>query len=264
MGKFGKLTDVVENAEPIKQQPLEKDEMGNEVNLDILPIREVKDSLMPTSRPISDNLPNPPFVMTLVAPVKSGKSTIVGNLLLRFYPSCFDTIWYFSPTAEMDKTTKSFLKAFEDDERQELTIFDKHEDLLNLDTYIDIMCEEQKKTPQAERKRVLFVIDDCVGYKMKQLNFMVSRHRHFNISIIISSQMYRKLDPIMRVNSTAIIICKVSNGKEFMKLEEECLENIPNYLEHYNTATKKRYDFLFFNMTEQKLYHNFKTLLWEK
>lgn len=264
MGKFGKLTDVVENAEPIKQPQIERDEKGNEVNLDILPIREVKDSLMPTSRPISENLPTPPFVLTLVAPVKSGKSTIVGNLLLRFYPSCFDSILYWSPTAEMDKTTKSFLKAFEDDERQELTIFDKHEDLLNLDTYIDIICEEQKKTPQGERKRVLFVIDDCVGYKMKQLNFMVSRHRHFNISIIISSQMYRKLDPIMRVNSTAIIICKVSNGKEFMKLEEECLENIPNYLEHYNTATKKRYDFLFFNMTEQKLYHNFKTLLWEK
>lgn len=237
---------------------------GSDNVLDILPIKEMKDTLMPTSRPISDNLPHPPFVMTLVSAVKSGKSTIIGNLLLRFYPSCFDSILYFSPTAEMDKTTKSFLKAFEDDERQELTIFDKHEDLMNIDSYIDIICEEQKKSKQEERKRILFVIDDCVGYKMKQLNFMVSRHRHFNISVLISSQMYRKLDPIMRVNSTAIVICKVSNGKEFAKLEEEVLENIPNYMQHYETATAKRYDFLFFNMTEQRLFHNFKTLLWEK
>ena len=49
-----------------------------------------------------------------------------------------------------------------------------------------------------------------------------------------------------------------------MKIEEEILENIPNYLEYYNTATAKRYDFLFFNIHEQKLYHNFNTLLWEK
>ena len=43
--------------------------MSNAVNLDVLPIKEVKDTLMPTSKPISDNLPPPPFVMTLVAPV---------------------------------------------------------------------------------------------------------------------------------------------------------------------------------------------------
>ena len=172
-------------------------EIPKDISLDILPIKEVKDTLMPTSKPIHPNLPAPPFVM-------------------------------------------------------------------NIDTYIDLVCEEQKKTPQTERKRVLICIDDCVGYKMKKLNFLCSRHRHFNISVLVSTQVYRRLDPIMRINSTCVLICKVSNNKEFMKIEEEILENIPNYLEYYNTATAKRYDFLFFNIHEQKLYHNFNTLLWEK
>ena len=255
-----KPKDIVK--EQIKEP--EQKKLPKDISLDILPIKEMKDALMPTSKPIHENLPSPPFVMTIVAPVKSGKSTIVGNALLRFYPNAWDSIWYFSPTADMDKTTKSFLKAFEDNDKQDITIFKHHEDLMNIDTYIDLVCEEQRKTPQEERKRVLIVIDDCVGYKMKKLNYLCSRHRHFNISVMVSTQVYRRLDPIMRINSTCVLICKVSNNKEFMKIEEEILENIPNYLEHYNTATAKRYDFLFFNIHEQKLYHNFNTLLWEK
>ncbi len=255
-----KPKDIVkEQIKEPKQIDIPKD-----ISLDILPIKEMKDALMPTSKPIHPNLPLPPFVMTLVAPVKSGKSTIIGNLLLRFYPNAWDTIFYWSPTADQDKTTKSFLKAFEDNDKQDITIFKHHEDLMNIDTYIDLIVQEQKNTPQTERKRILIVIDDCVGYKMKNLNYLCSRHRHSNISVLVSTQVYRRLDPIMRINSTAVVICKVSNNKEFFKLEEEILENIPNYLEHYNTATAKKFDFLYFNIHEQKLYHNFDTLLWEK
>jgi hypothetical protein len=238
--------------------------MSDMNNLDILPIKEMKDVKMPTSYGISDNLPQTPFVMCLVAPCKSGKSTIIGNLLLRFYSGAWESVFYFSPTASQDKTTKSFLKAFDDDERTELTVFDNHNDLMNIDTYIDLIVEEQKKSKQEERKRVLICVDDMVGYKCKALNFLISRHRHHNISVIYSGQVYRKIDPIMRVNATCIVICKVTNGKEFEKIVEEILDNVPNYREHYETATAKRFDFLFFNMTEQRLFHNFKTLLWEK
>ena len=68
----------------------------------------------------------------------------------------------------------------------------------------------------------------------------------------------------MRVNSTAIIINEISNLKELNKLEEEILDNVPNWKKHYDYATAQRYNFLYFNILEQKLYHNFSTLLWEK
>ena len=68
----------------------------------------------------------------------------------------------------------------------------------------------------------------------------------------------------MRVNSTAVIINEITNLKELEKLEEEILENIPNWRSHYNAATKDKYNFLYFNILEQKLYHNFSKLLWEK
>ena len=234
-----------------------------EVNLDVLPIKESKDSLMPVSYPITDNLPATPFFMTITAPVKSGKSVLIGNLLLRFYPNAWDSIYYFSPTAEMCKTTKSFLKAYEDSD-QDITIMCKHEDLLNIDTYIELICEEQRRTKQEERKKILFVLDDIIGYKLRKLNFLASRYRHYNITTIIAVQSYRKLDPIMRVNCSCSIFFKVANQKEMGKIEEELLENIPGYLDYYNTATAKRYDFLFFDIQQQRLFHNFHTLLWEK
>ena len=222
--------------------------MNETINLDVLPIKEMKDVLMPTSKPITDNLPNTPFCMTITAPVKSGKSVLLGNILLRFYPKAWDRIFYFSSTADMDKTTKSFLKAFEDNEDQDITIFSKHEDLMNIDTYIELITEEQQKMPQEKRKSTLIVFDDCVGYKMKKLNFLSTRFRHFNVSIIYSGQCYRKMDNIMRVNTSCAIFFKVSNNKEFEKIESEILENVPNYLEYYNLATHKQYDFLFFNI----------------
>jgi len=238
--------------------------MDESINLDVLPIKEMRDVMMPTSKPITENLPNTPFCMTIVAPVKSGKSVLIGNILLRFYPKAWERIIYFSPTADMDKTTKSFLKAFEDNEDQEITIFKQHSDLMNIDTYIELITDEQRKMPQEKRQSTLMVFDDCVGYKMKKLNYLCSRFRHFNITILIATQVYRRLDPIMRVNTSCAIFFKVSNNKEFMKIEEEILENVPNYLEYYNEATSEAFSFLYFNIWEQKLYKGFKTLLWEK
>jgi hypothetical protein len=234
-----------------------------EANLEILAVKEKDDCKMPVSYPVTDNLLPHPWVLTCIAPCASGKTVLLANVLLRFYPNCFDAIYYWSPTADMCKTTKSFLKAY-DDSDQDITVFSKHEDLMNIDGYIELICEEQAKTKQEERKKVLFVFDDIIGYKMKKLNYLASRHRHFSISIFYSGQAYRKMDPIIRVNSSAAIFFKVANLKEFKKIEEELLENVPGYLDYYNTATAKRYDFLYFDIRRQKLFHNFHTLLWEK
>jgi hypothetical protein len=234
-------------------------------NKDILKIKEADDSKMPESCPINDVVPKPPMILTCVSPAKTGKSTICGNLLLRYYKNCFDTVILFSPTASTDKTTRSYLKAFDsDDIDTELIVFEDHSDLLNADTYIQQIIDDQNKQEQSKRDRVLIVVDDCVGFQFKKLNYLCTRYRHLNISIIQNSQNYRRLDPLMRVNSTAIIINEISNLKELNKLEEEILDNVPNWKKHYDTATAQRYNFLYFNILEQKLYHNFSTLLWEK
>ncbi len=235
------------------------------MNKDILKIKESDDSKMPESCPINDVVPKPPMILTCVSPAKTGKSTICGNLLLRYYKNCFDRIYLFSPTASTDKTTRSYLKAFDNDDIDtELIVFEDHSDLMSGDTYIQEIIDDQRKQDQDKRDRILILVDDCVGFKFKKLNYLCTRYRHLNISIIQNSQNYRRLDPLMRVNSTAIIINEITNLKELEKLEEEILENVPNWRGYYNTATKDKYNFLYFNILEQKLYHNFSKLLWEK
>lgn len=234
-------------------------------NKDILKIKEADDSKMPESCPINDVVPKPPMILTCVSPAKTGKSTICGNLLLRYYKNCFDRVFLFSPTASTDKTTRSYLKAFENDDIDtELIVFEDHSDLLNADTFIQEIINDQNKQQQSKRDRVLIVVDDCVGFQFKKLNYLCTRYRHLNISIIQNSQNYRRLDPLMRVNSTAIIINEITNMKELGKLEEEVLENVPNWKKHYDYATAQRYNFLYFNILEQKMYKNFSELLWEK
>ena len=235
------------------------------MNKDILKIKESDDSKMPESCPINDIVPKPPMILTCVSPAKTGKSTICGNLLLRYYKNCFDRIYLFSPTASTDKTTRSYLKAFDNDDIDtELIVIEDHADLMAGDTFIQEIIDDQRKQEQDKRDRILIVVDDCVGFRFKKLNYLCTRYRHLNISIIQNSQNYRRLDPLMRVNSTAVIINEITNLKELEKLEEEILENIPNWRSHYNTATKDKYNFLYFNILEQKLYHNFSKLLWEK
>jgi len=233
--------------------------------MDILKIKEASDSQMPESCPINEIVPKPPMILTCVSPAKTGKSTICGNLILRYYKNCFDRIFVFSPTASTDKTTRSYLKAFEnDDVETELIVFEDHTDLMNADTYIQEIINDQNKQEQKKRDRVLIVVDDCVGFQFKKLNYLCTRYRHLNISIIQNSQNYRRLDPLMRVNSTAIIINEITNMKELGKLEEEILDNIPNWKQHYDYATKDKYNFLYFNILEQKLYKNLSEKLWEK
>ena len=97
------------------------------MNKDILKIKESDDSKMPESCPINDVVPKPPMILTCVSPAKTGKSTIAGNLLLRYYKNCFDRIYLFSPTASTDKTTRSYLKAFDNDDIDtELIVFEDH------------------------------------------------------------------------------------------------------------------------------------------
>jgi ABC-type dipeptide/oligopeptide/nickel transport system ATPase subunit len=234
-------------------------------NPDILKVKENDDSQMPTCTATNDALPQFPFIFTIVSPAKSGKSTACASILLRYYKNCFDRIYMFSPTASTDKTTRSYLKAFENDDiTTELIVFEDHNDLMNADTYIQEIIDDQNKQEQKKRDRVLIFLDDTIGFSFKKLNYLSSRYRHSNIGILICSQAYRRLDPLVRINSTAIIVNEITNLKELEKIEIEILENVPNWRKHYDYATKERYNFLYFNILEQKLYKNFSELLWEK
>ena len=85
--------------------------MENSTPPSILPVKDP-----PKEKPrkiVHPNLPELPTIMCLVMPTKSGKSTILSNLLLRedFYKGVFDNVTIMSNTIDQDVTSRFLRKA---------------------------------------------------------------------------------------------------------------------------------------------------------
>ena len=101
--------------------------MVNTNDLTILPVKKPKDAVRKNKRKINPILPQPPFLWSLVANVKSGKSCFIMNLIFRknFYRGYFDTIYYVSPSVENDDTCW----AVRDDEEENIIYGDTLENI---------------------------------------------------------------------------------------------------------------------------------------
>jgi hypothetical protein len=208
-------------------------------------------------------MPMPPFTMALISPTKSGKSTLIVNLLKNAnfnYQEQFDEVYYISPTVGIDDTLKSI---YEDDE---IIKIDDEDDLKFLDDILNDIVKRQKEKPKEERKHVLIILDDCLDYlkKSKRLDSLPSYSRHYKITIILTTQVYNALPLKLRKNASCYVMSKIYNNKDFQNIEEEIGANFNEFKEHYNEATKEKYNFLYIDNRNIELWKNFENLLWAK
>lgn len=230
-------------------------------NLKILPLRDIKEGKI-KKRKIDSRLPQPNFSMILLAPVKSGKSVFVQNIIFNKhfgYGKFFDEIWYFSPTIMLDKTGFPTRR----NTRYNINIVSDVEDLENLDNILSAIIEEQKETNN--EKDILLIFDDMIDYmkNARSFNALASRFRHFSVSYIAISQHLKKIPIVARTNAQYICVWKLYNRAELKKLEEEIGANFIDFMTYYRKATKLKYNFLFIDMKQMTLSHNFGHLLFE-
>ena len=214
---------------------------------------------------LPDVFPNTAHSWLLIAPTKSGKSNLVLNLVYseginykRQFPE--GNIFYISPTVQLDDTLKAVMK---DDDIVKITDF---ESLENLDTVLSEIIKEQKETPEEERENVLIILDDCIEYlkKSRVLANLTTKNRHYRISLIITTQSFRAVAPLIRKNITCHICFRMYNTKELQAINEEILSGFEDGLKHYEKAVEKPYSFLYANCRDMKLYERFENLLWSK
>ena len=207
---------------------------------------------------LDDRLLKPPFLMILQGSVRSGKSNLIMNIIYNdnMYSKMFDQIIFISPTIHQDMT----LEKLREDE--EIIKLDNPEDLDN----ILMKIVESQEEPENEKEHLLIIIDDCLGYinKGSYLNNLCTRYRHYRLSLIISSQDFRSIPNKIRQNATGYIIWKTNNKKEYNKIIEEFGGLFPDFEKYYITATDKPYNFLFMNLRNLSLYHNFDEQLFIK
>jgi hypothetical protein len=212
---------------------------------------------------IKHPLPKPPFTLALIAPTKSGKSNLIVNLLKNSYfgyDDIFKEIYYISPTVGIDETLRSI------NEDDDIIKIDQEEDLQYLDDILNDIVKSQKSKSKEEREPVLIVLDDCLDYlkKSKRLDSLPSYSRHYNISIIITTQVYNALPTKLRKNASAYLIARIYNNKDLQNIEEEIGANFHDFRNNYDKATKEKYSFLFVDNRNIELWKNFDELLWQK
>ena len=229
-----------------------------------LKILEVKKKFKADEFPkIKHPLPKPPFCLCLVAPTKSGKSNLIVNLLKNShfgYDDAFKEIYYISPTVGIDETLTSI------NEDDNIIKINEEDDLKYLDDILNDIVKTQKSKSKDEREPVLIVLDDCLDYlkKSKRLDSLPSYCRHYNISIIITTQVYNALPTKLRKNSSGYLIARIYNNKDLQNIEEEIGANFNDFKDNYDKATKEKYSFLFVDNRNIELWKNFDELLWAK
>jgi len=234
----------------------------------IIPVKDPEEQYLNKNGmpPVHPHLPNIDgfgggACLLLVSPVKTGKSTLISNLLLNsdFYDAQerFDSTHIISNTIANDVTSRFLKDAFD--------TYDQYNDNI-----IDGIVERQKSFSKEEQPEISVIIDDCLGSIKREgrINHLASRFRHFNIKLlVISSQNFRAVSPIIRQNATNVIVgSPFPNRKELLKVAEEygdLFGGPEKWMALYRKATPERYNFIHMDLQENppKMYKNFDELI---
>lgn len=203
------------------------------------------------------DVPGGGALLLMISPVKTGKSTIINNLMLNenFYGQYFfDDCHIISNTIANDITSRFLNKAF--------NVTDHYSDEV-----VDNIVNRQKRLKKADQPQMALILDDCLGSikRESKINHLCSRYRHYNIKLlIISSQKFKgSVSPIIRANATDVIVgSPFPNQKELFAIAEEygdLFGGADNWIRLYRKSTPNKYDFAYMDLQSNPplFYSNF-------
>jgi hypothetical protein len=242
------------------------------MSLDVLKLKDVKKKINKLDDKLHPHLPRHAFLMLMIAPPRSGKSALIANLLANpsFYNALeyWDEVFYVSPTQKFDRTTMHYLPKLDN-----VIQIDDEDTLNRLDIFLkEIMDDQMKRLDEDDPKtgkkkdmqRILIILDDCLGYlnTNNALPNICTRYRHYNMSFIITSQSFRRLPLVIRNCANQVVFFKMNNEQELEKLFEEygsAYHN--NFIQIAKKITSEKYNFVYLNHDDLKLYKNFGDLV---
>ncbi len=209
-------------------------------------------------KPPGDSLtPRHPFSMMIAGQKSMGKSTLLLNLLLStdLLAGMFNKIIFFSPTVRLDSKMQKLKdtpgltfknKALE----KELKKLKKKKKLMdtsemefdpdagdrNIEFVEDVsledlksLCDYQETIIEIFEKkiadRILLVFDDLAGNKKlwnnQQFIKMLFNSRHYNLSLIITTQAYNQIPKPIRLNNSLLVLFEINNVKELENIYSE-------------------------------------------
>ena len=202
-----------------------------------------------------------PIRSIVLGPSGSGKTVLLTNLILDVYKGCFNRIYVWSPSIDLDATWRPVKKYVEDNGlygKDEKCFFDQY-----VPEELEHVIDTQRKVTQIQKDKgkkklyqILLVIDDWAddpsfSRNSKLLHSLYTRGRHSLISVITATQKFNALSPIIRINATELMIYRLRNQKDLDIFLEEvsALFDRKTLLAIYQYATNEPYSFLYVKLT---------------
>ena len=207
-----------------------------------------------------------PMRLLLIGKSGNGKSSFLGNLLLRkdMYRNDFkpENIYIFSGSLHGDKKIETIIKELDIPEEN---LFNRYNDE-EINIVYDILVEDyndaiaMKETPQ--HKLILF---DDLSYtnKMKTskkesaLDRLMCNGRKFLISTIVTAQKYSQLNTTARENCTAMILNNCSNKQiELIEADVNFTKSKKYFMGLFREITKEKFSTFIVNFSNSAIYQD--------
>lgn len=207
-------------------------------------------------------LPLIPFRICVYSPSFSGKSYTINDMFFRYnYNKIFKAhnIFVMSPTFIMDESYKDIRKYMEDLDDNIIDNYD--EDFLSKIIERQKDCKTEKTL-----EPVLVIVDDLITEIPITRNNVIKnlflKGRHYGISCIITSQVYKLMPKGIRLNANgSIYFVNNMNKRERNDISEEQSTDYFNEMCNFiRDVDYNQYDFLFVNpklKMSERFYRNF-------
>ena len=219
----------------------------------------------------ADVVPSVPCRIVLSSPSGSGKTVLLVDMLTRIYAGCFERIYVFSPSIHLDSlwsVVKDYSSKVLGVPPEEETFFDSWDEAKLseiLSTQKAVVQHQKEEKVSNKIYSICVVVDDFAddqrvmasrsGSGGSAINMLLTRGRHIFCSCMLSSQKYKCIGSIARINSQALVVFRLRN-----KMELDCIiEEVSNYydkkilLEMYTIATSEPYSFWYINLAASRL-----------
>ena len=216
------------------------------------------------------HVPRIPFRSIIVASSTGGKTVLIQNLILDVYRDCFSRIFIFSPSVNTDPTFVEVKKYIRKDMKVDDTneqLYYEHYNPEELERVIDTQTKiitYMKDHKIHKLHSILIVIDDHADdltfvRHSKLLHSLATRGRHQAINLVLSTQKYRSLANIIRLNASSLYVFKLKNQSELDAFIEEnsALVDKKTLLEMYKEAVKEPYSFFYININSKDINKTF-------
>ena len=202
----------------------------------------------------NEDMPKLPIRCCCLAPSAGGKTTAIQHMILnpQMYRGCFERFYICSPSIHLDATwipVKTYIKEktglepfYDEFDEESLTEFVKHHEKV---------VEQQKRAGSHKLFGVLIVLDDLAATSVMRnprgiIAHLAVRGRHSCASLILSSQSYKAIHPLIRTQLNLLLLWCQFQQKEFQSLQDEvsAVAHPDRFKEMFEEALREPYSFL--------------------